>query len=66
VDFSIKNKFFYLVKSPFLYPEEQCNIKYNIVNDDYLFYFMEKHEKNLEMVKNSKGILPNMKINKDK
>ena len=66
VDFSIKTKFFYLVKSPFLYPEEQCNIKYNIVNDDYLFYFMEKHEKNLEMVKNSKGILPNMKINKDK
>ena len=62
IDFTMKTKFFYLVKSPFLYPEEQCNIKYNIVNDDYLFYFMEKHKNNIEMVKNSKGILPNMKI----
>ena len=62
IDFTVKTKFFYLVKSPFLYPEEQCNIKYNIVNEDYLFYFMEKHKNNIEMVKNSKGILPNMKI----
>ena len=62
IDFTVKKKKFYLVENPNLYPEEQCNIKYNIVNDDYLFYFMEKHKNNIEMVKNSKGILPNMKI----
>ena len=62
VDFSVKKRFYYLVKSPFLYPEEKCNIKYNIVDDEYLIYFMQKHKNNIENVKNSKGILPNMEL----
>ena len=62
IDFTVKKKYFYLVESPNLYPEEQCNIKYNIVDDEYMVKFMEEHQKNLELVKNSKGILPNMEI----
>ena len=62
IDFTVKKKKFYLVENPNLYPEEQCNIKYNIVDDDYLIKFMEEHQKNLELVKNSKGILPNMLV----
>ena len=62
IDFTVKKKHFYLVENPNLYPEEQCNIKYNIVDDDYLIKFMEEHQKNLELVKNSKGILPNMLV----
>ena len=62
IDFTVKKKYYYLVENPVLYPEEQCNMKYNIVDDEYLFKFMEEHKKNLENVKNSKGILPNMKV----
>ena len=62
IDFTVKKKYYYLVENPILYPEEQCNMKYNIVDDEYLFKFMEEHKKNLESVKNSKGILPNMKV----
>ena len=62
IDFTVKKKYYYLVENPKLYPEEQCNMKYNIVDDEYLFKFMEEHKKNLEAVKNSKGILPNMKV----
>ena len=62
IDFTVKKKYYYLVENPILYPEEQCNMKYNIVDDEYLFKFMEEHKKNLEAVKNSKGILPNMKV----
>jgi len=62
IDFTVKKKYYYLVENPVLYPEEQCNMKYNIVDDEYLFKFMEEHKKNLEAVKNSKGILPNMKV----
>ena len=62
IDFTQKKKYYYLVENPILYPEEQCNAKFNIVDDKYLFNFMERHNKNLEMVKNSNGILPNMKI----
>ena len=62
IDFTVKKKYYYLVENPILYPEEQCNMKYNIVDDEYLFKFMEEHKKNLENVKNSKGILPNMKV----
>ena len=62
IDFTVKKKHFYLVESPNLYPEEQCNIKYNIVDDEYMVKFMEEHQKNLELVKNSKGILPYMEI----
>ena len=62
IDFTVKRKKFYLVENPNLYPEEQCNIKYNIVDDEYLIKFMEEHQKNLELVKNSKGILPNMLV----
>ena len=62
IDFTVKKKKFYLVENRNLYPEEQCNIKYNIVDDEYLVKFMEEHQKNLELVKNSKGILPNMEI----
>ena len=62
IDFTVKEKYFYLVENPIIYPEEQCNVKYNIVNDEYLINFMEEHQKNLDMVKNSNGILPNMKV----
>ena len=62
IDFTVKKKYYYLVENPILYPEEQCNMKYNIVDDEYLFKFMEENKKNLENVKNSKGILPNMKV----
>ena len=62
IDFTVKKKYYYLVENPILYPEEQCNMKYNIVDDEYLFKFMEEHKKNLETVKNSKGILPNMNV----
>ena len=62
IDFTLKKKYYYLVENPVLYPEEQCNMKYNIVDDEYLFKFMEEHKKNLDAVKNSKGILPNMKV----
>ena len=62
IDFTVKKKYYYLVENPVLYPEEQCNMKYNIVDDEYLFKFMEEHKKNLDAVKNSKGILPNMKV----
>ncbi len=62
IDFTVKKKYYYLVENPILYPEEQCNMKYNIVDDEYLFKFMEEHKKNLDAVKNSKGILPNMKV----
>ena len=62
IDFTQKKKYYYLVENPILYPEEQCNAKFNIVDDKYLFNFIERHNKNLEMVKNSNGILPNMKI----
>ena len=62
IDFTVKKKYYYLVENPILYPEEQCNMKYNIVDDEYLFKFMEEHKRNLESVKNSKGILPNMKV----
>ena len=62
IDFSVKKRYFYLVKNPFLYPEEKCNVKYNIVDDRYLFKFMEEHENNVEKVKNLKGILPNMEV----
>ena len=65
IDFSVKKRYFYLVKNPFLYPEEKCNVKYNIVDDKYLFKFMEQHEKNVEKVKNLKGILPNMEMKKN-
>ena len=63
IDFSIKKKYFYLVENPILYPEEYCNMKYTIVDDEYIQNFMELHQKNLEFVKNEKGILPTMKIN---
>ena len=62
IDFTVKEKYFYLVENPIIYPEEQCNVKYNIVDDEYLINFMEEHQKNLDMVKNSNGILPNMKV----
>ena len=62
IDFTVKKKYYYLVENPILYPEEQCNMKYNIVDDEFLFKFMEEHKKNLETVKNSKGILPNMNV----
>ena len=62
IDFTLKKKYYYLVENPVLYPEEQCNMKYNIVDDEYLFKLMEEHKKNLDAVKNSKGILPNMKV----
>ena len=62
IDFTVKKKYYYLVENPILYPEEQCNMKYNIVDDEFLFKFMEQHKKNLETVKNSKGILPNMNV----
>ena len=62
IDFTVKKKYYYLVENPILYPEEQCNMKYNIVDDEYLFKFMEEHKKNLETIKNSKGILPNMNV----
>ena len=63
IDFSIKKKYFYLVENPILYPEEYCNMKYTIVDDEYIQNFMELHQKNLEFVQNEKGILPTMKIN---
>ena len=63
IDFSIKKKYFYLVENPILYPEEYCNMKYTIVDDEYIQNFLELHQKNLEFVKNEKGILPTMKIN---
>ena len=50
------------MENPNIYPEEQCNIKYSIVDDEYLINFMEEHQKKKEIVKNSKGILPNMKV----
>ena len=62
IDFSVKKRYFYLVKNPNLYPEEKCNDKYNILDDRYLFKFMEEHENNVEKVKNLKGILPNMEV----
>ena len=62
IDFTLKQKYYYLVENPNIYPEEQCNIKYSIVDDEYLINFMEEHQKKMEIVKNSKGILPNMKV----
>ena len=65
IDFSVKKKYFYLVKNPILYPEEYCNMKYTIVDDDYIQKFIEFHQKNVEFVKNENGILPTMKVNYD-
>ena len=65
IDFSVKKKYFYLVKNPILYPEEYCNMKYTIVDDDYIQKFIELHQKNVEFVKNENGILPTMKVNYD-
>ena len=62
IDFSIKKKYFYLVENPILYPEEYCNAKFTILDDEYIKNFMDMHEKNIDYVKNENGILPNMKI----
>ena len=62
VDFSVKKKNFYLFENPILYPEEYCNKKYTIVDDDYIKKVFEIQQKNYEFVKNENGILPNMKV----
>ena len=62
IDFTVKKKFYYLFENPLLYPEDQCNIKYNIVDDEYMINFMKTHQKDLEKVKSMNGILPNMKV----
>ena len=63
IDFSVKKKLFYLVKNPIIYPEEYCNMKYTIVDDEYIQKFMEMQQKNIDFVKNENGILPTMKVN---
>ena len=63
IDFSVKKKYFYLVENKIIYPEEYCNMKYNIIDDAYINRFMELHQKNIEFVENEKGILPTMKVN---
>ena len=63
IDFSVKKKLFYLVKNPIIYPEEYCNMKYTIVDDEYIQKFMEMQQKNIDFVENENGILPTMKVN---
>ena len=63
IDFSVKKKYYYLIENPILYPEEYCNMKYNIVDDEYIQNLMENRQKNIEFVKNENGILPTMKVN---
>ena len=63
IDFSVKKKLFYLVKNPIIYPEEYCNMKYTIVDDEYIQKFMEMQQKNIDFVKNENWILPTMKVN---
>ena len=62
IDFTVKKKYFYLFENPSLYPEEQCNIKYNIFDDEYLINFMESQKNEIQKVKSMNGILPNMKV----
>ena len=62
IDFTVKKKYFYLFENPSLYPEEQCNIKYNIFDDEYLINFMESQKNEMQKVKSMNGILPNMKV----
>ena len=64
IDFSKKKRNFYLIANPILYPEEYCNMKYNIVDEDEIQNLMEIRQKNIEFVKNENGILPTMKVNK--
>ena len=63
IDFSVKKKLFYLDKNPIIYPEEYCNMKYTIVDDEYIQKFMEMQQKNIDFVENENGILPTMKVN---
>ena len=63
IDFSIKKKYYYLVENPILYPEEHCNAKFTIIDDEYIQNFMDLQEKNIEFVEKEKGILPTMKVN---
>ena len=62
VDFSVKKKYFYLTKNPNIYPEEYCNMKYTIGDNEYYEKLIENEQKNLEFVKNETGILPNMNL----
>ena len=63
IDFSKKKKNFYLVENPILYPEEYCNKKYSIIDDEYINNFIDEYQKSVEFVKNENGILPTMKVN---
>ena len=60
IDFSIKQKYYYLLENPMIVPEEYCNFKFNIVDDEYFKKVREITERNNELAKKEIGILPNM------
>ena len=62
IDFSLKTKYFYLIENPTVNPEDYCNIRYNIVDDEYFQNQMEINRKNIEFAENFIGILPTMKF----
>ena len=51
-----------MTKNPNIYPEEYCNMKYTIGDNEYYEKLIENEQKNLEFVKNETGILPNMNL----
>ena len=65
VDVSDKKIKYKLIHNPVVYPEEMCNIKFNIVNEEYFKQAMEYDQRNLTLVKNMIGILPTMKVRTD-
>ena len=62
IDFTIKQRYYYLIKNPIVNPEEYCNYKYNIVDDEYFEKLREITQRNIEFAKNEIGILPNLKF----
>ena len=62
IDLTDKKKRYKLIENPVVYPEEMCNIKYNIVSQEYFNQVFEYEQRNLNLVKNMTGILPTMKV----
>jgi len=50
IDFCQK-KYYYLIENPILYPEEYYNMKYNIVDEEYVQNLMEIRQKTLNLLK---------------
>ena len=48
IDLSDKKTKYKLIENPVVYPEEMCNIKYNIVNQEYFKQVFEFEQRNLK------------------